>query len=225
MRSMIRAIPQFLTIAIAALMLGPGMLFGQDFISPVQAKGTKDVELWTGAVAAQHDGSTTFNTDIWMAGARFGHVLTGPHGSGWLRGTLQWDFDVIPIFVVTNLQTAYGAEFDPISLRWNFNHKGRTAPYFEMAGGAVLTTAKVPIGDTSKINFVPKVGFGWQFFRHGQRSIDVGIDAWHLSNARTAPRNPSANGILITIGYHWFKPTIQSATRQDNRGDQNAEGK
>ncbi len=196
--------------ALLLTMLCAGMLSGQDFVAPTQMKGTKDIEVWTGAVPAQHDGSTTFNLDILMAGARFGRVLTAPHGSGWLRGTLQWNLDVVPVFVVTNLQTAYGAEFDPIVGRWNFQHTGRIAPYFEMAGGVVLTTSKIPPGDTSKVNIVPSFGFGLQLFRHEQRSLDFALHAWHLSNAWTAPRNPSANGILFTIGYHWFGPKNHS---------------
>jgi hypothetical protein len=183
----------------------PCMSAGQAFRSATQLKGTDDAEIWAGGVAAQHDGTTSFNTDIWMAGARLGRILTAPHGPGWLRGTLQWNFDVIPLFIVSNLQTAYGAEFDPIVGRWNFNHRGQTAPYLELAGGFVYTSAKIPPGQTSHFNVVPKIGFGWQIFTRPQRSIDVGLHAWHLSNAWTASRNPSANGIQLTIGYHWFR--------------------
>jgi Lipid A 3-O-deacylase (PagL) len=209
----------FLALAITLTMLPSSMLRGQDFVPPTQTKGTKDTEIWAGGVAAQHDGTTTFNTDVWMAGARFGRILTAAHGSGWLRGTLQWGVDVVPVFVVTNLQTAYGAEFDPLVGRWNFKHRGRTAPYVEMAGGVVLINSKIPPGHTSRFNIVPSFGFGWQIFRHEQRSIDVGVHAWHLSNAWTAPRNPSANGILFTIGYHWFGLKNQRTAHRENESD------
>jgi hypothetical protein len=83
-----------------------------------------------------------------------------------------------------------------------------------MAGGVVLTNSKIPLGDTSKFNVVPKLGFGWQIFRNEQNSIDIGVHAWHLSNAWTATRNPSANGIQVTLGYHWFRTrTTQTASR------------
>jgi hypothetical protein len=201
----------FLRIAIALGLLSSYVLSGQDFLSPTQIKGTRDKEIWTGVVVAQHDGSTTFNSEFWMAGVRFGRILTAPHGPGWLRGTLQWNFDVIPVFVAMNLQTAYGAEFDPIVGRWNFSHSGRTTPYFEMAGGVVWTTEKIPPGYTSRFNIVPKFGFGWQFFNRAERAMDVGMNAWHLSNAWTASRNPSSNGIQLTIGYHWF--ALRKSTR------------
>lgn len=212
---------QFVFLGITLIAFSCVDLAAQELVSPTQVKGTHDVELWTGALVAQHDGSTTFNTDVWMTGVRFGHVLTTPHFPGWLRGTLQWDFDVIPALVFTNLQTTYGAEFDPIVLRWNFSHKGRIAPsYFEMAGGIAYTVDKIPPGDTSRWNVVPKVGVGWQIFRSEQQSIDLGVRAWHLSNAWTAPRNPSANGILFAIGYHWFRMRNPPAAQRGGENQQ-----
>lgn len=195
----------------------------QQFEAPTVIKGAQDAEIWFGVVAAQHDGSTSFNTDFWMGGVRFGRVLTAAHGPGWLRGTLQWSMNAVPIFVISNLQSAYGAEFDPIVWRWNFKHRGTTAPYFEMAGGIALTNAKIPVGDTSRFNIVPKIGFGWQIFQQRQSSIDVGVNAWHLSNAWTAPRNPSANGIQLTIGYDWFRtrnPRTARGTQSSENGSE-----
>ena len=75
--------------------------------SPTLLKGTADNEIWAGGVVAQHDGTTSFNTEIFMAGARFGRILTAPHGPGWLRGTLQWNFDVIPLFIVTKARPVH----------------------------------------------------------------------------------------------------------------------
>ena len=191
----------------------------QELPLPTQMKVTRNRELWMGGVVAQHDGTTSFNTNIWMAGARFGRILTNPHGPGWLRGTLQWDFNVIPLFIVFNLERAYGVEFDPIVGRWNFSKRGQSVPYLEMAGGLVLTSRHIPPGQTSNFNVVPKIGFGWQIFRDRQRSIDVGLNVWHLSNAWTAPRNPSVNGFQLTVGYHWFKPKNQPATNRTRRGE------
>jgi hypothetical protein len=221
---MTRGIPQFLVRTMTIAVLGSAQLYAQDFVAPTQIKGTKDTELWAGGVVAQHDGSTTFNSEYFMAGGRFGRILTVPHGSGWLRGTLQWSFDVLPVFVATNLKSAYGAEIDPIVGRWNFSNSKHVATYFEMAGGVVWTNTKIPPGDTSRVNIVPSFGFGWQFFRHEQRSVDVGVHAWHLSNAWTASRNPSSNGILITIGYHWFAPKLSRSTLRD-QGEQASESR
>lgn len=202
---MARGYLRLLGSALVSILILSCVLCGQDAATPMRIKGTADAEVWVGGVAAQHDGTTTFNTEVWMAGTRFGKILTAPHGPGWLRGTLQWSVDLIPLFIVSNLETAYGAGINPIVGRWNFIYHGRTAPYVELAGGVVFTNSNIPPGPTSKFNVVPSVGFGWQILRRSQRSIDLGVHAWHLSNAWTAPRNPSANGIQITIGYHWFR--------------------
>jgi Lipid A 3-O-deacylase (PagL) len=177
---------------------------GQTTSLPTQSKGTRDVQIWLGGVAAQHDGTTSFTTDILMGGVAFGRILTEPHGPGWARGTLQWGVNLLPLFVVSNLQTTYGAEVDPIVIGWNLRPRRQSEPYFEMAGGLLVTNAKIPPGDTSKFNIIPKVGFGWHIFRHERSCVDLGVRAWHLSNAWTAPRNPSANGVQVTVGYHWF---------------------
>jgi len=162
-------------------------------------------------VVAQHDGSTAFDTDIWMGGIRYGRILTIPRGKGWVRGALEWDFGLVPLFVVSHPQPAYGFEVDPVEFRWNFVRTGKAAPYFEMAGGIVVTNSKIPPGDTSTLNIVPKIGVGWQIFTRPQRSFEVSLCAWHLSNAWIAPRNPSINGLQLTIGYHWFKPQRNQA--------------
>jgi hypothetical protein len=204
----------FLKVFITTIMLTTllcGITAAQQSQVPVLFKGTEDAAIWFGLVPAQHDGSTSFNTDFWMGGVRFGRVLTAAHGPGWLRGSLQWNINAVPLFIISNLQRTYGAEIDPLVWRWNFKPRGTTAPYFEMAAGIAATHSKVPVGDTSQFNIVPKIGFGWQIFRRAQNSIDLGIYAWHLSNAWTAPRNPSANGIQLTIGYHWYK-TQNAAT-------------
>ena len=199
-------------VSIIALCVGAQ---GQALRWPTQLQGTRDVEVWGGAVVAQHDGSWAFNTDIWMGGVRYGRILTIPHGQGWLRGNLEWDFGAVPVFLVSQPKAAWGIEVDPIEGRWNFLRTGKSAPYFEMAGGIVVTNSKVPPGDTGTFNVVPKIGVGWQFFTRPQRSLDVSLCAWHLSNAWTAPRNPSINGLQLNFGYHWFKARSVRKTAND----------
>jgi len=82
----------------------------------------------------------------------------------------------------------------------------------------VYTNRHIPPGQTSNFNVVPKIGLGWQIFHDRLRSVDVGLNLWHLSNAWTAPRNPSANGIQLTLGYHWFELKNQPGVNRTNRG-------
>ena len=198
------------TAATAYTVFCSSLLLGQGFELPIEQKGTINAEVWTAGTIAQHDSSTAFDTWLWTSGARFGRILTTAHGPGWLRGALQWDFGLGPIAVFSPAQTAYGFELDPIIGRWNFVRDGKTTPYFEMAGGVAFTNANVPPGDTSSINIAARAGVGWQIFTGPRRSFDVGLSAWHLSNAWTGHSNPSANGLQVLVGYHWFlKPRQQ----------------
>jgi lipid A 3-O-deacylase len=177
----------------------------QEPLLPVSTQGTRDLEV-LGAAGVGVEGATSmFNWDVVLAGIRFGKVLTGPHGDGWLRGTFEYGFDIVPVFVLVHPQQVYGGGFNPIVARWNFRQRRRSAAYFEVAAGGVFTASNVPSGDTSSFNFVPKIGAGWQFFTRPQRSLDVSVQFWHLSNAFIGRENPSLNGLQFAIGYHWFK--------------------
>jgi hypothetical protein len=211
---MIRGSFQVLAGAIFLALVFSGLAQGQGFQSPTQMKGTWDIELWGGGVVAQHDHTAAFNTLVWTGGARFGRVLTVPRGQGWRHGTLEWDFGVVPVFVISH-PAAHGFELDPLIFRWNFLRAGKRAPFVELAGGVAFTDSNVPPGTTSTFNFVPKFGYGWQFFTRPQRSFDVGLYVWHLSNAWLGRRNPSVNGLQLTMGYHWFKLQRDQQTGRD----------
>ena len=42
-------------------------------------------------------------------------------------------------FIFQPANTAYGAGFDPLGLKWNFERHGRLSPYLELCGGVVFT--------------------------------------------------------------------------------------
>jgi lipid A 3-O-deacylase PagL len=177
----------------------------QESPTAVSVQGTRDLEV-LGAVGIGVEGGTSlFNWDIVTAGVRFSKVLTGPHGHGRLRGNFEYGFDVMPVFVLLNPQRVYGGGFDPIVARWNFRQRVRSAAYFEVVAGSVFTVSNVPSGDTSSFNFVPKAGAGWQLFASPERSLDLSLQFWHLSNAFIGRENPSLNGLQFVVGYHWFK--------------------
>lgn len=163
-------------------------------------KGTWEVGVWTGGGTAL-TGSTK-DTRVWNAGLRFGRVLTGEHGSGWLRGNLEWVGDVIPAYVVFQDRTVYGAGFNPALFKWNFTHGKKIAPYFEAGGGLLFTAHDVPLG-TSTINFTPQIGLGLQIFTRENRAITLAGKYVHISNAGLSTPNPGINTIQFTVGYRF----------------------
>jgi len=103
-----------------------------------------------------------------------------------------------------------------VIFRWNFaTHSRRIQPWFQAAGGLIYTTHKFPPdvlvehgtpGGTSVWNFSPQGGVGLHYFLRSKRSIDVGLNAVHISSASLGDRNPGVNASLqVQVGYTFWK--------------------
>jgi hypothetical protein len=112
--------------------------------------------------------------------------------------------------------TYRGVSITPVILRWNFlTQSRRFQPWFQGAGGLIYTTHKFPPaqlvphgtpGGTSVWNFSPQGGAGFHYFTSPTRSIDLGVNAVHISSASLGDRNPGVNAsIQIQVGYTYWK--------------------
>jgi len=118
--------------------------------------------------------------------------------------------------------TFRGVSLTPVILRWNFlTRSRRIQPWLQAAGGLIYTTHKFPPnygsaqvdgqpvlvdGGTSVWNFSPQGGFGIHYFTRAKRSIDLGVNAVHISSASLGDRNPGVNAsIQIQVGYTFWK--------------------
>ena len=119
--------------------------------------------------------------------------------------------------------TYRGVSLTPVIFRWNFaTHAKRIQPWFQAAGGLIYTTHKYPPnfmscqgppacttpvnGGTSVWNFTPQGGGGVHYFLQSKRSIDLGINAVHISSASLGDRNPGVNAsVQIQVGYTFWR--------------------
>lgn len=112
--------------------------------------------------------------------------------------------------------TYRGFAMTPVIFRWNFlTRSPRVQTWAQAAGGLVYTTHKFPgvqmvaagtPGGTSVWNFEPQGGIGAHIFTAPKRSIDVGLNAVHISSASLGDRNPGVNASLqLQIGYTFWK--------------------
>ncbi len=112
--------------------------------------------------------------------------------------------------------TFRGLSLTPVILRWNFlTSSKRWQPWFQGAGGLIYTTHKFPPdqlvpegtpGGTSVWNFSPQGGGGLHYFIRPRRSIDLGVNAVHISSASLGDRNPGVNAsVQIQVGYTFWK--------------------
>jgi len=147
---------------------------------------------------------STQDTGVWNLGLRYGLILTSPHGPGVLRGQLEYAFDVVPVWVITQkTNTAYGGSVDPFAFKWILNSPKKVKPYFLIEGGALFTNTKVPEG-TSQINFTTAGGFGAHFLGE-KHNFSAEVRFQHISNAGMTNPNPGINTIQVRIGFGAFR--------------------
>jgi hypothetical protein len=164
-------------------------------------QGGHEIELWAGgghSVAGGRGDTGAFN-----AGLRYGWILTGPHLPGFLRGRFEYAVDAVPVFFAFQpANTAYGAGFDPLGLKWNFERHGRISPYLELTGGVLFTNHDVPTG-TNTVNFMDQAAFGTHIL--GARyNWSVELRYMHISNAGLATPNPGVNTVQVRLGIGKF---------------------
>jgi hypothetical protein len=140
---------------------------------------------------------------VWNVGARYGWILTSPHGPGFVRGSLEYAVDVVPVFwVFQPANTAYGFGLNPIALKWNFQTRERFLPYFELGGGTLFTNRQVPTG-TSRVNFTSGAALGMHILRN-RFNWSIELRYMHISNAGLAALNPGINTIQLRLGIGLF---------------------
>ncbi len=111
-----------------------------------------------------------------------------------------------------------GVSLTPVIMRWNFATRSRRVqPWFQGAGGLIYTTHKFPPnvlsnpaegidGGTCVWNFAPQGGAGIHYFVRAKRSIDLGVNAAHISSASLGDRNPGVNAsIQVQVGYTFWR--------------------
>src|SRR5436190_630404 len=167
--------------------------------SPVE--GGHELQVWTGG---GHGANGSQSGDgVWNAGFRYGLILTAPHGTGFLRGRLEYAVDAVPVFlIVQKTETAYGVGINPFAFKWALDTHGSVVPYLELGGGTLFTTTKVP-ERTSRINFTTSAAIGLHFLR-SKRNLTTEVRFMHISNAGLATPNPGINTIQFRLGFGLF---------------------
>src|SRR6202046_1221236 len=163
--------------------------------------GGHEFEIWAGGGHGVN-GSTS-SDGVFNAGARFGWILTKAHGPGFLRGKFEYAVDAVPVFLVFQpANTAYGAGFDPIALKWNFERHGRVSPYLELCGGTLFTNHDVP-QYTNTVNFTDQAALGVHLLG-AKYNWSLELRYMHISNAGLATPNPGVNTVQVRLGMGKF---------------------
>ena len=181
------------SLFIACVLLASPLCWAQ--AGPEQ--GGNEVEIWAGGGHSVSGGRG--DTGAFNAGLRYGWIITGPHLPGFLRGRFEYAVDAVPLFFVFQpANTAFGAGFDPIALKWNFVRHGRLSPYLELCGGTLFTNHDVPFG-TNPVNFTDQAAFGVHILG-ARHNVSLELRYEHISNAGLATPNPGVNTVQVRLG-------------------------
>jgi len=163
--------------------------------------GGQEFQVWTGGGYSVPGG--TADTGVWNVGVRYGWILTRPHGPGFLNGRFEYVLDAVPVFMIfQRYNTAYGAGFSPLGLKWDFAARGRIEPYLELNGGTLFTNHDVPTG-TSDVNFTDAAALGMHLLGD-KHAFSVEVRYMHISNAGLSSPNPGINTVQVRIGIGKF---------------------
>jgi hypothetical protein len=135
----------------------------------------------------------------------WGRVLSGPKFSGPLRGRFEWAIEMMPVYGQYLPNRVYGFGVSPLSWRWNFEPRGRYAPFAQLSGGLMKSTGAVPPGTTSA-NFTAHVGGGLRVLVAKQQSLVLAYRFDHISNGNRLDRNPGVNAHALHLGWSVLRP-------------------
>jgi hypothetical protein len=154
-----------------------------------------------GAVVFKSEGGHRFG----IQAISWGRVLTESHLPGFLGGRFAWVLEAVPVFGQYEPTRTYGFGLSPLVWRWNFQPRGRVAPYAELAGGGLWTTEPVPDGTTTA-NFTAHVGGGVRLFVKPHQAVVLNYWFHHISNGNRIDPNPSVNSHVVQVGFSHTRP-------------------
>ena len=188
--------------AVGAVLLMCAVPPPRSFAQSTPEESSREWQVWTGG--GHGINGTQSGTGVWNLGLRYGLLLTSPHGPSFLRGQLEYAFDVVPAWaIVQKTDTVYGGGVNPFAFKWVFSSPKKVKPFFQIEGGTLFTTRDVPEG-ASQINFTTSGGIGAHFLGE-KHNFSVEVRFQHISNASMSNYNPGINTMQVRMGFGAFR--------------------
>jgi hypothetical protein len=102
----------------------------------------------------------------------------------------------------------YGFAITPVGLTVDFARDRTVYPFFQLDGGIIASTERIPenVTDATALNFLVDFGGGVKWRPEGHRSgFVLGYRFLHISNAFTTPVNPGVDNNVFYAGFSLFR--------------------
>jgi hypothetical protein len=171
-----------------------------DVLDPLFATGSTEWMATTGPAFGVVVFHSSPGHKYLLSSLSWGRVLTGPIGSGVWRGRFEWAVEVVPLFSQRAPNPTVGMGVTPLTWRWNFDQRGRVAPFAEVAGGLLWTRDAVPPG-TTRGNFTAHASYGVRYFFRPRQAFVASYRFHHISNGNRLEKNPGVNAHSLQVGF------------------------
>jgi hypothetical protein len=200
-------------IALALSFLGGGEAFGTEenqennkqpagTVDPIQ-KGATELAAVIGFGLAHEIWNGVADTRFLVLGARIGHVVSGARGPGFLKGNLEISGEFLPVFLVDQGDTTYGASAT-LLFRHFLSPGSRWRPYVALGFGALATKRGVPEGE-ARVNFTPQIGLGLSYSIDERFVLYFDYRLHHMSDGGRGNHNPGINSSFLQFSVSIFR--------------------
>ena len=158
-------------------------------------KGSTELALLGGFGIAHEIWDGVGDIRFYAVGVRVGRVMSNPMGPGFLRGNLEVSGEFLPVFLVDQGDTGYGASATFLA-RHFFAPGSRWRPYVVLGLGVLGTADEVPEGQT-QLNFTPQIGLGISYSSSDRFVFYFDYRIHHISNNGRKQPNPGINSSYL----------------------------
>jgi hypothetical protein len=170
--------------------VGQDVQESKEFLSPIK-KGAGEFAILGGVGIAHEIWDGVGDIQVYIVGVRVGRVVSGPRGPGFLRGNLEVAGEFLPVFLVDQETTSYGASATFLA-RHFFAPDSQWRPYGVVGFGVLGTADEVPEGQT-RLNFTPQIGLGISYASSERFVFYFDYRIHHISNGGRKQPNPGIN--------------------------------
>lgn len=166
-------------------------------------KGDQEWGLLAGVGIAHDIGGGIADREFLTLGGRIGRILTNQKGPGFLKGNAVFAVEILPVFLMFQEQTTYGASFT-LLLHHYMAPNSKVKPFLSLGAGALFSTDPIP-PEAARVNFTLQAGIGIMWFPKTRLAYFLEYRIHHISNAELNEVNPGINSSYIQFGVSIFR--------------------